>query len=333
MRKLLLFLIVAGVVGGGFWFYKEKHGTAGLKKIPVVGEHLAGLFDSSDEEADAAPGELPVSRQGETIRIASFNIQVFGTTKAGKPHVMERLAQIVRQFDIVAIQEIRCKDESLLPQFVELINSTGRHYDYAIGPRLGRSNSKEQYAYIFDRASVEIDRAQLYSIDDPDDLLHREPYVAWFRVRGPHADQAFTFTLVNIHTDPDETTQELNALDDVYHVVRADGRNEDDVIILGDLNVNDRNMGQLGEVAGITWAISGMPTNTRGTAHYDNIVFHAQATREYTGRSGVFDLMRAEGFNLTMEDALEISDHMPIWAEFSIYEGGTPGRVAVVSVD
>ena len=27
-------------------------------------------------------------------------------------------------------------------------------------------------------------------------------------------------------------------------------------------------------------------------------------------------------FHLTQADMLEISDHLPIWAEFSVYEGG-----------
>jgi hypothetical protein len=32
--------------------------------------------------------------------------------------------------------------------------------------------------------------------------------------------------------------------------------------------------------------------------------------------------------NLTMEQALEVSDHLPVWAEFSSTEGGLPGRIA-----
>ena len=43
----------------------------------------------------------------ETLRIGAFNIQVFGTTKASKPEVMDILADIIRTYDIIAIQEIR----------------------------------------------------------------------------------------------------------------------------------------------------------------------------------------------------------------------------------
>lgn len=262
----------------------------------------------------------PVERHGDRIRIASFNIEVFGEKKLSKPEVVERLAQVVRNFDIVAVQEIRAKADDVLPRFIEVVNAGGAHYDYVIGPRLGRSNSKEQYAFIYDAASLECDRQTVYTIDDPDDLLHREPLVAGFRVRGPPSDEAFTFTLVDIHTDPDETQAELSVLDDVVRAVREDGRGEDDIILLGDLNADDHHFGELGQLPYITWAISGAATNTHGTKLYDNILFDTRATCEYLGQAGVWDLMNE--FHLSMKQTLEISDHLPIWAEFSLYEGG-----------
>ena len=318
MRRLPILVVVAAVVYAGLWLFTKNYAIEGLRNVRVA--------PRPSTTPTAIDNPLPVERAGETIRIASFNIQVFGTTKSNKPHVMDVLAHVVRQFDIVAIQEIRSKDEDILPRFVELINSADRQYDYVIGPRIGRTTSTEQYAFVFDRSSIEVDRSQLYTVEDPDDLLHREPLVGWFRVRGPTPEQAFTFSLVNIHTDPDETDQELDALDDVFRVVRDDGRREDDVIILGDLNVDDRHLGQLGQLPGIAWVISGLPTNTKGTSQYDNIVFDMNATREFMGRGGVFDYMRE--YNMTQDEALEVSDHLPVWAEFSIYEGGAPGRVA-----
>ena len=156
------------------------------------------------------------------------------------------------------------------------------------------------------------------------DLLHREPMVTTFRVRGLPPGEAFTFTLVNIHTDPDETDTELDALDDVFaSVQRGD---EDDVILLGDLNVDEYHLGELGRLPGITWAITGQMTNTRRTKAYDNIVFSRQQTAEFTGTCGVFDLM-AE-FGLSVDEALEVSDHLPVWAEFSVRESTAVGPVA-----
>jgi endonuclease/exonuclease/phosphatase family metal-dependent hydrolase len=293
---------------------------------------IPGLEQFKKRPGGAAPSSLaretslPVRRVGETIRIASFNIQVFGETKAQNAPAMDILARIARNFDVIAIQEIRARSQDVIPFYVDQINAAGRRYDYVIGERLGRSNSKEQYAFIFDTQSVEVDRLQLYTVADPDDLLHREPLVALFRVRGPPPEEAFTFTLINLHLDPDDVVPEMSVLDDVFLAVRNDGRGEDDIIILGDINTDDRNLGELGQISGMTPVIAGMPTNTRGTSQYDNILFVAQATREFTGRGGVFDFMRE--YNLSLDQALQVSDHLPVWAEFSIYEGGQAGRFA-----
>jgi len=281
---------------------------------------------AADRGVVPPPMSVPAANHGDTVKIASFNIQVFGTSKIGKPQVMNVLAAVVRRFDVVAIQEIRSKDTTLLPRFIEMINAEGAQYDYVIGPRLGRTSSKEQYAFVFDASRIAYDPQSIYTAHDSADLLHREPLVTRFSVRGLPARQAFTFTLVNIHTDPDDTDVELNALDDVFVAVQRDASGEDDVILLGDLNVDERHLGQLGGLPNIAWAVSGEKTNTRRTKSYDNIIFDRTATREYVGRWGVFDLT-AE-FGLTRDEALEVSDHLPVWAEFSAYEAGVAGPVA-----
>ncbi len=323
MRRFVLLVAGLAVAAGG-WLFSQNFKIEGLENLSLSPRGVG----NPDQGYNAnLPG---VARNGNSIRIASFNIQVFGEKKLSKPRVTALLAEIVRQFDIVAIQEVRSKQD-IMPQFIDQVNATGRHYDYVIGPRLGRTSSKEQYVFVFDTASIEIDRSALYTVSDPDDLLHREPLVGWFRVRGPPPNEAFTFSLVNIHTDPDETKQELDALADVFRAVRDDGRGEDDVIILGDLNVDEQHLGRLGQISNIHWAVSGVPTNTRQDKQYDNIVFSDIATTEYTGRWGVFDMIRQ--FNLTTDEALEVSDHMPVWAEFSLREGGQPGRVAARPFD
>jgi endonuclease/exonuclease/phosphatase family metal-dependent hydrolase len=300
------------------WFARGSFNIQGLDQVriePVRGER----GDDSLSPGDRTGG-------GERIRLATFNIQVLGESKLDKPAVVDVLAETIRQFDLVAIQEVRATSQDIVPRLVDEVNRDGARYDYVVGPRLGRTSSKEQYAYVFDSGTIEVDRTSVYTLDDPDDLLHREPLVAGFRTRGPAEDEAFTFTLINIHTDPDETDQELDVLDDVFRAVREDGRGEDDVILLGDLNVDDAHLGQLGRVRDLYWTVSGTPTNTRGTKQYDNILFSARATTEHTGRSGVFDL--PQQFRLSQEQALEVSDHLPVWAEFSVYEGGDASRVA-----
>jgi endonuclease/exonuclease/phosphatase family metal-dependent hydrolase len=288
--------------------------SQGWNLAQVAGRLLSGA---------APPAAVP---QRPTIRIASFNIEVFGEAKMSQPDVVNVLANVAHQFDVVAIQEIRAQSQDILPRFVQAINSTGRRYDYVIGPRLGRSSSKEQYAYVFDTETLEVDRRALYTVSDPDDLMHREPLVAWFRSRATDPRGAFTFSLVNVHLDPDEAAAEVDVLDDVFLAVRDDGRREDDVIILGDLNVDDRHLGHLARLANVAWVITNTATNTRGNAQYDNLLFDQAATTEFTGRGGVFDFMRE--YNLSLEQALRVSDHLVVWAEFHVQEGGVPGQVA-----
>ena len=314
-------ILAAAVVCGGAWLFFQNYRIAGLDHLELTPRGTARRPGQAD---DFAPP--PVQRASGTIRIASFNIQAFGPAKLGNPRIMNVLADAVGRFDIVAIQAVRAKTDDVLPRFVDLINSGGRHYDFVVGQRVGRADSGEQYAFIFDSASIEVDRSALYTVQDPDDLVEREPLVAWFRVRGPSPNQAFTFTLIDLHVAPDHTQTELDAAAGVYRAVRDDGRGEDDVILLGDLNADDHHLGRLGEISHLLPVVSGVPTNTRGDKQLDNILFSKAASIEFTGRSGVFDLIRE--FTLTTDEALQVSDHMPVWAEFSIYEGGQGGRMA-----
>ena len=113
----------------------------------------------------------------------------------------------------------------------------------------------------------------------------------------------------------------------MFRAVRDNGRNEDDIILLGDLEADHEHLGQLGPRARSHRGRHRTPTTTRGTRLADNILFDRRATVEFTGRSGVFDLMRE--CDLPLQAAVEISEHLPVWAEFSVFEGGQPGHVAM----
>ncbi|GAA4431993.1 endonuclease/exonuclease/phosphatase family protein [Bremerella cremea] len=295
---------------------------------------LVGLFAATGCNVEQMLEQLPqtpaggttvAAQPGESIRIASFNIQVFGQSKMDKPEVMQVLTQVVKSFDVVAVQELRSKEQDVIPRWLEMINADGSHWASLVGPRIGRTVSKEQYVFLYNTAKIEFVEKSDFTLNDPLDLLHREPYVASFRARVPEGVQPFSFTLINIHTDPDETDQELDALAEVYEVVRQANPNEDDVILLGDLNVDYTKLGMLGKIPGIFATVQGTPTNTLQTKSYDNIVFDRRLTTEFTGDVGVLDLMTA--FKLTQEQASDVSDHLPIWATFTAAETGS-GSVA-----
>ena len=359
--KLLMWLLFSGLSGGGITGYlipsapiigpiitklTAKGKTVAAGSGEILKDSATGLLNGQSPNryspSTAVAGQLASARQpanGQSqvtantaaaggrqangkLLIASFNIQVLGQSKISKPGMKELLAHVIRQFDLVAIQEVRAKADNVIPEIVAAVNSNGSRYNFVIGPRLGRSNSKEQYTYVFNTNTVEHDPSSKGTVNDPKDLLHREPFVTRFRARTQSPSQAFTFWMVNIHTDPDEVPEEVDALVDVFQVMQKARADEDDVILLGDLNASEKQLARLGRIPGMQWTIRGVMTNTRKNKAYDNILFQGQATREYTGRWGVYDL--ESNLGISRDQALQVSDHLPIWAEFSVWEAPAP---------
>ncbi len=257
-----------------------------------------------------------------TVRIASFSLEAFGESKLKKEAVVETIVRMIRQFDVIALQHIQSKQQNIVPELLDKINQSDRRYDYCIGPRVGSESNQQQFAFLFDTDRIETDRPQLYTIDDPQALIEFDPLVAWFRCKAVPIDKAFTFTLVNLRLDPLTNGKELRLLPDLIRSVRQDGRSEDDIILLGNFGYSDNEMRSLQNI-GMLLALEGIPTTVTGEAMLDNIVFPARATDEFTGRAGVVDFLRQ--LNLSIDQAFQISTHMPIWAEFFAAEGGSPG--------
>ena len=113
----------------------------------------------------------------------------------------------------------------------------------------------------------------------------------------------------------------MNVLDDVFVRVRQydyETTGEEDCILLGDLNVDTAGLRELGQIPGVETIAGDIKTNTRRTKTYDHILIDRVMTREYTGRFGVVDFQH--DFGLSEQQAMMVSDHQPLWAEFSAYE-------------
>jgi len=319
-RAVGFLTLIAAIAGGGYFLanYRVK-GLRGLDVSPR----------SSSPETSGPSLPMPASMQHKAIRIATINFEPMDRNTLAEQHVAGQAAALIRRFDVVALQDIRARNQGLMLELLEQVNSLGHKYDFATCQSVGRETTEQYSAFLFNRANIEIDRSTVYSVSDPSNYFRQKPLVASFRVRGPDASEAFTFTLVNIHVSDDSAKVEIDLLDDVLKTVRNDPRGEDDVILLGDFNADDKHLGQLGRLPRITCVITDFPTTTRGSRLSDNIVFDRLTTLEFTGRSGVVDIMRE--LNLPMEEAINISRHLPVWAEFSIFEGGHAGQLSLKS--
>ena len=248
------------------------------------------------------------------IKVASFKIQIFGQSKISNPEVMSMLAKIVRNFDVVAIQEVRSTEENVISALLSYVNSAGNKYDYVISKRLGRTGSKEQYAFVYNTKTISLIPNSSYVVDDPGDVFEREPFVAYFRSGN------FDFKIVDNHIKPEDVSAEFTHLAVVINNI-YDGSPEKDIIVLGDMNADGSyfNEDRLITILPLWRQLIGNNEDTTvaiGNNTYDRMMARDTTTNvEYVGRSGVFRWDSEYG----VTDAnfiKKVSDHYPIYAEF-----------------
>jgi endonuclease/exonuclease/phosphatase family metal-dependent hydrolase len=262
--------------------------------------------------------------QPDKITIATFNIQDFGQSEIYMPYVMGNLTLIARNFDVIAIQEISNKDQTVMPHYKDLLNGMeGPDYNFTIGPRLGRNPpwGLEQYAYLFNTETIELVGSGItYPEPAGTDPFPREPFIASFKTIGGN----FDFVLINIHTKPDDATNEISHLPNVIEFARQSFPEEEDFILLGDLNADcdtfdEENVSYELRAADFIWLTNNsLDTMIRTSTDcaYDRIITTQGASEDYAGEVGVFRF--DEVFGIPFDKALKISDHYPVYAVFWI---------------
>lgn len=298
---ILIFILMVMILVAALYIYQN----------PSI---LEKISNNSYEQPSATP--ITYTSLNNTVKFAAFNLQIFGTSKADKPEVMEVLSKAIRSFDIVAVQEIRDASQTALPALKNAVNDmAGPKYDFVVSDRLGRTTSKEQYAYFYNTQTMQ-QIGSPYTYPDSNDLFQREPYVAEFKARNGN----FDFVLITIHTDPDTATQEINDLPAVVDDAKGRYQSEGDFIVMGDLNAdcdyfNENSQSPL-RSSDYLWVINNsIDTTTKSTAcTYDRIILASQAKTDFTGDSGVFRFDQA--YNLSYDMTVAVSDHYPVYAEF-----------------
>jgi endonuclease/exonuclease/phosphatase family metal-dependent hydrolase len=271
------------------------------------------VFIAGCQVADKRVGETKEQQAGY-IKIASFNIQIFGQSKIDNPEIMNILSRIIKRYDVVAIQEVRSTEQNVIPTLLNYVNDENTKYDYVISERLGRTGSKEQYAFIYNTKTVSLIPNGSYVVDDPNDLFEREPFVVYFKSGN------FDFKIVDNHIKPEDVTSELKQLAVVVNNI-YDSAPEKDVIVVGDMNADGTyfNESRLVTVLSLSRQLIGKEQDTTvaiGNNTYDRMMTRdTTANVEYTGKSGVFRWDNEYG----VTDAnfiKKVSDHYPIYAEF-----------------
>ncbi len=266
--------------------------------------------------------EIPV------LRIASFNIQIFGKTKASRPNTLSVLAKIASNFDIIALQEVGSNRSSaseetcaaIMDIYVARINEIAGEniYSYING---------NQYAIVYRTDRVRVNDYMLY---DGIESFSYTPLIANFETIQEGSN--FDFSLITIHTSPGRAVDEIPALKTVMDEVER-LYEEPDVLCLGDFNAD----GSYYDEGTEEWLrgfdpdfyITGIPNYYDTTvAPSDNTYDRMQMTRsfdtDFTGKSGVmrfddhYDISGCEGTRKSEGRPRSVSDHYPVWCEYYI---------------
>jgi len=208
-----------------FWDFGDgSNGPDTTMKNPVHSYSAYGTYTVTLVVDDGLANDMKQMNitlsSATNFSIASWNLQIFGQTKASNDTLLSYYADKLDDYDLFIIQEIRDKEGTAIQKLADKLPE----YDYIVSKRAGTTSSKEQYAVFYDS------RATLISYhdwtDEKQNEFERPPLEVKFTV------SKWTFTIYTIHTKPSDVPNELTNLENLT------GMPSGDTIILGDLNAD-----------------------------------------------------------------------------------------------
>jgi len=265
-----------------------------------------------------------VSYNIEKLKIASFNIQVLGRSKVKKKKVVDVLVKILSRYDIIFVQELRDSSGLAIKKLLARLNNNSKFtYKIVVSKRLGLTSSKEQYVFFY-RDYIKL--ISTYQYKGKKDDFNRDPFAVLFEYKNKK------IAFLGAHIDPDDVKKELNYLDDVYYKVSRKF-STNNIILLGDFNADcnylsgyELKMLDLKRSKKFIWYIDSSydTTVSKTDCAYDRLITNKNFTY-VVDKVKVFDFQKY--YNLTLGEALKVSDHFPIefelllkdWKIFSLF--------------
>lgn len=282
----------------------------------------------------------------DNLRLLTWNIRNFNGDKEDR--AVAFIAEICRNFDIVAIQEV--KDD--LGGLEKLQRMLGVQYGFLFSDTAGNS---ERLAFAYDRTRVQFTglAAEVVMAPGagrekvvPELEFDRTPFMASFRINGCN------FILVTVHIyygSGSAVRYRLEEIQNVAEYLRKSSSDTDaldsDYIICGDFNIEqvregieksggskDATREILRQLFGalvsrglvIPEEIQQSPTSLDRTKHYDQIGYqhYPDSTIQFR-RGGVIDFVGAV-YQGDPKLKFKMTDHLPLWAEFGTSQDRKP---------
>lgn len=255
-----------------------------------------------------------LQKSKDAVKLISWNIRDFGGSK--DDYEIQQIAQIIRDYDIVAIQEVVAKDPKgaqAVARLADALNRMGSKWDYRVSdPTQSPSVYKsERYAFLWKTARVKLLNAP-YLDSKLAMVCDREPYIALFKANN----MTTPFYLVNFHSRRYNDQPE----EEIKHFIEYPERLQSNrVIIAGDFNLDENHeVWENFYAQGFKNAVAATKTTLKMKCKFgtyrnhaiDNI--YATAGISYA-QTGSVDIV---GDCNQLKKARSLSDHLPIFIEF-----------------
>ncbi|GAL76092.1 DNAse I homologous protein DHP2 [Nonlabens ulvanivorans] len=171
---------------------------------------------------------LPLTTNAQETSLVSWNIRDFGKTKSAEE--IESIAEILRDYDIIAIQEVVTGygGSQAVARLADELNRKGSKWDYSISYATKSPKYKtEKYAFLWKTSKVKVvEKGAL--VAGLDSCVYREPY----RMRFEANDNIFTILNYHSRKYSEQPEMEMSCLSD-YML----NHNDENIILAGDFNL------------------------------------------------------------------------------------------------
>lgn len=255
-------------------------------------------------------------KDSKSIKLISWNIRHLGRTKSAEE--LQYIASVLRDFDIVAIQEVVAIDPAgaqAVAKIADELNRMGANWDYQISDptKSPSSNISERYAFLWKTSKVNIVH-RAYLDRELEDLFFREPFLAQFKVKG----NAQPFYVVNYHSRKYTDKPE----EEIIHFIDYPARlNSSNIIVAGDFNLDENHdVWRPLYHKGFNNSLYKKATTLKMKCANGNYLNHSIDNIYYLPgiekiHAASIDFVQGCEF---LELARGISDHLPVYMEFHI---------------
>ncbi len=240
--------------------------------------------------------KIPYKSNDKNLLISSWNIKEFGQMTNRLPESYFYIAEILSQFDLIAVQEIknRLEDLSIIMRLL------GSNWDYLINDMTGgTAGNMERFAYIYDKRRVNFSglAGEIVLWDEISSArmirqLKRTPFITGFKAGWK------SFAIINVHLNPGNDAdsrklrkQEIEALVDVIkEKISKKQLWTDNLMVMGDFNIYSDNEDMIDVLTANGFlelqSLVGQPTNVSGTQAYDKIFYRKNKYFNITNEEG-----------------------------------------------